>query len=173
MKITERRLRQIIRSVIKESKINEMMDMMYAGTPYEAGPHGDLEHALKAGLPRNPREAEETIRKVLVRLNSINQIVPQSAIATIPAIGAAFATGHSVGGMIGVGVFIASALFEMYATHRVGAEDLDGFEEILTYLDKNGHRKRATLQRAISDILDKEGYWLNLSVYLKVYFRRI
>ena len=158
MKITERQLRSIIRSVIKESQINEMMDMMYAGTPYEAGPHGDLERALKAGLPRNSREAEETIRTVLVKLNSINQIVPQSSIGTVPAIAAAFAAGNSAWGAVGVGVFIASALFEMLVTNRIGAEEIDGIEEIITYLDKNGHRKKATLQKAISDILDKEGY---------------
>lgn len=35
----ESKLRQIIRNVIKESQMNEMIDMMYAGTPYETGPH--------------------------------------------------------------------------------------------------------------------------------------
>ena len=158
MRITERRLRQIIRNVIKESRINEMMDMIYAGTPYEAGPHGDLEHALKVGLPKNSRKAEEAIRRVLVKMNSINQFVPQSAIVTIPAIGAAFAQGKFGAGSIGVGVFIASALFEMLVTNRIGAEEIDGIEEVITYLDENGHRKQAHVQRAIKDILDKEGY---------------
>ena len=158
MKITERRLRQLIRQVIKESQMNEMMDMMYAGTPYEVGPHGDLEHALNAGLPRNSREAEEAIREVLVGLNGINQIIPQTAMATVPAIGAAFGCGHHLYGAVGVGVFIASALFEMMVINRIGAEDVDGIEQIITYLDENGHRKKAHVQRAIKDILDKEGY---------------
>jgi hypothetical protein len=158
MRITERRLRSIIRSVIKESQMNEMIDMINFGTSNEVGPHGDLEYSLKAKLPRNSREAEECIRTALVKLNSINQIIPQSSIATIPAIGAAFATGHHMYGAVGVGVFIASALFEMLVTDRIGAEEIDGIEQIITYLDKNGHRKEATLQRGISDILDKEGY---------------
>lgn len=158
MKITERRLRHLIRQVIKESKMNEMIDFMNFGTSNEVGPHGDLEQALKVGLPRNSREAEELIRNALVELNSITQIVPQTTIATVPAIGAAFATGHHMYGAVGVGVFIASALFEMLVTDRIGAEEIDGIEQIITYLDENGHRKRATLQRGISDILDKEGY---------------
>ena len=158
MKITERRLRHLIRQVIKESKMNEMMDMMNFGNSNEVGPYGDIEHELNARLPRDPRDAEELVRKTLVRLNSINQIIPQSAIVSIPFIAAAFANGHTQISAIGVGVFIASALFEMIATKRVGAEDLGGVSEIITYLDENGHKRKATLERGIRDILDKEGY---------------
>ena len=158
MKITERRLRSIIRNVIKESRMNEMIDMIHAGTPYEAGPYGDIDHVLNQKLPRNSRDAEETIRKVLLKINSVNQIIPQSLIVTVPAVAAAFAHGHPMYGSIGVGVFIASALFEKLVINRVGAEDVDGIDELVTYLDQNGHRKTARVQRAIRDILDKEGY---------------
>jgi hypothetical protein len=138
--------------------MNEMMDMMHAGTPYEAGPHGDLEHALSAGLPKNSREAEKAIRLALVKLHAVIEWVPQSAIGTIPAIGACFGQGHFLAGTIGVGVFIASGLASMLATKRVGATDIQAMEDAIKYLDKKGYPAEASVQYAIEEILDKEGY---------------
>lgn len=154
----ESKLRQIIRSVIKESQMNEMIDMMYAGTPYETGPHGDLEQALSADLPKNSREAERAIRLALTKLTSFLSIVPQTAIGTVPAIGAAFATGNVAAGTIGVGVFIATFLAHALATHMVGAEEIEGVENLVTYLDEHGYRRTKVAELAIEEILDREGY---------------
>ena len=158
MRITERHLRSVIRSIIKESQMNEMIDMMNFGTSNEVGPSGDIDHLLNSPMPKNSRVAEEMIRNVLVNLNQVNQIIPQSSLVTIPAIGAAFARGMHTEAAIGIGVFIASALFETFVTERVGAESIDGIEEVITYLDKKGHKRKAYAQHAIREILDKEGY---------------
>lgn len=118
----------------------------------------DLEQALSAGLPKNSREAEKAIRLAMVKLTSLLSIVPQSSIGTVPAIGAAFATGHSFGGTIGVGVFIATFLAHALANHMVGAEEIDGVERLVTYLDEHGYKRTKVAELAIEEILDREGY---------------
>ena len=158
MRITERRLRQIIRNVIKESQINEMMDMRGFGTSNEIGPYGDLESMLSMKMPRYSRETERVIRETLIKLGGINDLVWGSALGTVPLVAASLFKGHPTLGAIGVGVFIASALSEMYIKNRVGAEDIEGIDKVITYLDKNGHRRKASVEKAVSDILDKEGY---------------
>jgi hypothetical protein len=135
-----------------------MMDMMYAGTPYEVGPHGDLEHALNAGLPKNSREIEKAVRLAMVKLHAVIEFVPQTAIVSVPAIGSALGHGHFLAGSIGIGVFIASGLAAMLATNIVGAEEIAGVEGVITYLDKNGHKVSRKAKKAIEEILDKEGY---------------
>ena len=97
MKITERRLRSIIRSVIKEEqRLDEAMDMMYAGTPYEAGPSGTLKDILNETCV-----SEEQIKDALEALRLGSSVAGMLLMLSAQGIG-----GFLLGAAISVGACV-------------------------------------------------------------------
>ena len=148
MKITERRLRSIIRSVIKEEqRLDEAMDMMYAGTPYEAGPSGTLKDILDQPLPRDKELMLDEIKEVLELCGFKNRQEAFHALGFWSAVLGLASGGYGamgkfagasaaanlpffMGAGISLGVFMATILYEvMYGDINTLKGELDGRSE--------------------------------------------
>ena len=161
MKITEQRLRSIIRSVIKEQNLNEMMD-----------PHGLSMHDMKGAeshgsffdikVPRNKRKAEKLIRQGLLKIYELNEGTPMLCLTIFPLLGAELINSLPGGAAISLGVYILSLFTNKYILKRLGFEEIDTSGEISTtvyYLNKRGYREKEYIpEKAIDKVLDQQGY---------------
>ena len=146
MKITESKLRKIIRSVIKESSMNEMIDMMNFGTSHEAGRHGTLsDHEfLKANFEAS--KAESYVNDVKNMLNALGvgggSVAPIAAtivaMTTSPLLGIAVGVGLSVGAVICIAV---SKLIEI-SSGSSGDKHVDAYMELLDQLEDAGYSNK-------------------------------
>ena len=161
MKITERRLRSIIRSVIKEQRLNEMMD-----------PHGlgmdDMRGAESHGIffdikvPRNKRKVEKLIRQGLLKIYELNESTPIFCLTVFPLLGAELINSLPGGVAISLGTYMLSLFTNEYILERLGFESIDTAGEIKTtvyYLNKRGYMKKEYIpEKAIDEVLNQQGY---------------
>lgn len=139
MKITERRLRQLIRNVIKESRMNEMIgDMYHFDSLYGAKGVSELASELMRTPianfknPRKKSHIEKTINEFLAGIGtstvragySVALITPIMAFlvgcAGIPVLTASGITIGSLIGLLATGEIAATRLAE-----RLGVESVD------------------------------------------------
>ena len=126
MRITESRLRRVIRSMIKESRIDEMIDMMNFGTVDELGPSGTLSYILEQPLPQSEELMIKEINKILRLCNIESEHMTHAlgfwsfvvgglgmmrgALGTY--VGASTAPQAFLIGATSLGVFIAAVLYD-------------------------------------------------------------
>jgi len=143
MKITERRLRSIIRSVIKESRINEMMgDMHYFDAPSGASGHE------KSNILRQEVNSWKDVNNV------IRDIRGQREIEKTYGGKAVFITGLAAMALIGSTAMIAGAPLTAIAVGTTAA----GAIKILldTFKDRMDHTKMQQDMKNQIDMLQEE-----------------
>ena len=162
MSITEKRLRNIIRNIIKEQHLNEMMDIhgLNMHDMRGAAAHGSF---FDRKVPKNEREAEKLIRQGLLKIYEMNKdLTPKLALSIFPLLGAELINSLPGGVALSLGAYLLSLYTNKKILDRLGFEEIDTAGEINTtvsYLDDKGYKKVAYIpEEAIDAVLDKQGY---------------
>ena len=142
MRLTERKLRAIIRQVIKENSINEMIDMMNFGGPDEVGRYGTMsDHEfLKANFKAsNAREYTKKLEHMLRALGVAGASAPVAAIvvsmSTSPLLGLAAGSTIAVGSIFCV---VLAKLIEL-SSGTSGDKHVDAYNKLLEKLREEGY----------------------------------
>lgn len=144
MRITENKLRKIIRQVIRQNNMNEMIDMMNFGTSHEAGRYGtmsDYEFLQDNFKVSNAREYTKNLEHMLRGLGVAGAAAPVAMIvvsmATSPALGVAVGSSMAVGSVFCI---VLAKLIEV-STGASGDKHVDAYNTLLEKLKSQGYDK--------------------------------
>lgn len=142
MKITERKLRRVIRQVINENKIFEMIDMPYAGTSHEAGRYGtlsDVEFLNKNFNVSKSREYVKDVEHMLSVLGIASGVTGPAAMIIIAMAGSPL-LGISIGGAMVTGSVLCLVLKKLIEISAGSSGDpyVDAYSKLLEKLESNG-----------------------------------
>jgi hypothetical protein len=160
MSITEKRLRNIIRNIIKEQHLNEMMDIhgLNMHDMRGAAAHGSF---FDRKVPKDKREAEKLIRQGLLKIYEINKdLTPKFALFLFPIIGAELTDSLPAGVVLSLGAYLLSLYTNKKILKRLGFEKIDTAGEInttITYLNEKGYKVVEYIpEKAIDAVLEIE-----------------
>ncbi len=142
MRISESRLRRVIRQVIKENNMNEMIDMMNFGTSDEAGRYGtmsDYKFLQDNFKVSNASEYTKRLERMLRQIGVAGAAAPVAmivvAMATSPALGVVVGSSMAVGSIFCV---VLAKLVEI-SSGTSGDKHVDAYNALLKKLKEEGY----------------------------------
>ena len=147
MRISESKLRELVRSVIKENKVNEIQDHRFFGTKHDIGRYGtldDYEFLKKNFEVSNAREYTKQLEHVLRAIGVTSGVAGPVAMTVVSLSTSCLELGLAIGESLVVGsifCFVLSKLIEV-STGTSGNEHVDAYVKLLNNLKKEEYDKR-------------------------------